>query len=72
MQIKMLQTKVTAAVLPSKSAKYAFVQGEVYQAENATNQPDWREKGLVFVSKPVNYPFTTELLLEKGEYEIVG
>jgi hypothetical protein len=35
----------------------------VYDAEPATNQPQWEERGLIFVN---------EILLEKGEYEIVG
>jgi hypothetical protein len=35
----------------------------VYDADHATNQPDWKERGLIFVE---------EILLEKGEYEIVG
>ena len=35
---------------------------QVYFAEHATNQPNWREKGLIFAYGH---------LLEKGEYVIV-
>ena len=38
-------------------------KGNIYNALPATNQPEWREKGKIFVE---------EILLEKGEYEIVA
>jgi hypothetical protein len=38
-------------------------KNRTYNADHATNQPDWEERGLIFVE---------EILLEKGEYEIVG
>lgn len=37
-------------------------KNKTYTASHATNQPDWKEKGLVFVDG---------VLLAKGEYEIV-
>ena len=41
---------------------------KVYKAVRATNQPDWKKQGLVFVDCPNGAP---ELLLRKGEYTIV-
>ena len=41
----------------------------VYDAVHATNQPDWKKQGKIFVESPGNAP---ELLLEKGDYEIVS
>jgi hypothetical protein len=37
-------------------------KGKIYKAERATNQPDWIKKEKIFVGN---------ILLEKGEYEIV-
>ena len=34
---------------------------KVYDADHATNQPDWKERGAIFCG---------QVLLEKGEYEI--
>ena len=51
---------------------------KVYDAVKATNQPNYEEEGLVFVSPLVEvgeiwHPYTngTEILLNKNEYEIV-
>jgi hypothetical protein len=44
--------------------------GKTYQAINATNQPDWESKGLVFVLVDGDIDGAS-FLLEKGEYEIV-
>ena len=41
---------------------------EVYEATHATNQPDWKARGLIFVACPNGAP---ELLLSSQDYEIV-
>ena len=38
-------------------------KNKIYEAIEASNQPNWKEKGLIFAD---------EVLLEKGEYEIVN
>ncbi len=40
-----------------------------YDAVHATNQPDWKKQGKIFVESPGNAP---EMLLKKGEYAIVS
>jgi len=39
----------------------------IYYAMHATNLPDWKEKGKIFVQDDRNFGF----LLEAGEYEIL-
>lgn len=39
-----------------------------YEFIHATNQPDWEEKGKIFVFEDEDGP---AILLEKGEYEFV-
>jgi hypothetical protein len=41
----------------------------VYDAIHATNLPDWEAKGKIFVYEDEDGP---SIVLEKGEYEIVG
>jgi hypothetical protein len=43
---------------------------KVYDASHATNLPDWEERGLIFVHARDEDP--VGVLLEAGEYEIVG
>lgn len=49
-------------------ASTALDPAKVYEAVHATNQPDWKEKGKIFVDSPNGAP---EMLLMEGEYEIV-
>jgi len=42
---------------------------KVYDATHATNLPDWEAKGKIFVYEDEDGP---SIVLEKGEYEIVG
>ena len=42
---------------------------KTYKAVIATNQPDYKEKGKIFVEP--NDDLRIELLLKKGEYEVV-
>ena len=43
--------------------------GKTYEAEHANNQPDWEEKGKIFV-KP-NPALEDTMLLERGDYTII-
>jgi hypothetical protein len=42
---------------------------KIYSAINATNQPNWKEEGKIFVE--ANDDLTIELLLKQGEYELI-
>jgi hypothetical protein len=42
---------------------------KVYDATHATNLPDWETKGKIFVYEDEDGP---SIVLENGEYEIVG
>jgi hypothetical protein len=42
---------------------------KIYSAVDATNQPNWKEEGKIFVE--ANDDLTIELLLKKGEYEVI-
>lgn len=42
---------------------------KIYSAVDATNQPNWKEEGKIFVE--ANDDLTIELLLKIGEYEII-
>jgi hypothetical protein len=42
---------------------------KIYSAVDATNQPNWKEEGKIFVE--ANDDLRIELLLKKGEYEII-
>ena len=42
---------------------------KIYSAVDATNQPNWKEEGKTFVE--ANDDLRIELLLKKGEYEII-
>lgn len=42
-------------------------KNKIYEAVKATNQPDYKEKGKIFV---VVDPLTS-FLLEKGEYKVI-
>lgn len=42
---------------------------KIYSAIDATNQPNWKEKGKIFVE--ANDDLTIELLLKQGEYELI-
>jgi len=42
---------------------------KIYSAVDATNQPDWKEEGKIFVE--ANDDLTIELLLKQGEYELI-
>lgn len=58
---------MTMKVKPNESYKLlgtsiSLVKGRVYKATIATNQPDYKKKGLIFVKG---------VLLCNGEYEIV-
>lgn len=58
---------MTMKVKPNESYKLlgtsiSLVKRRVYKAAIATNQPDYKEKGLIFVKG---------VLLGNGEYEIV-
>jgi hypothetical protein len=46
----------------------ALDPARVYDAEIATNQPDYEAKGKIFVQGPNGAP---AMLLERGEYETV-
>jgi hypothetical protein len=45
---------------------------KVYDATHATNLPDWEAKGKIFVHLDVEDLDGVAIVLEKGEYEIVG
>jgi len=42
---------------------------KIYSTVDATNQPNWKEEGKIFVE--ANDDLTIELLLKKGEYEVI-
>jgi hypothetical protein len=42
---------------------------KIYSAIDATNQPNWKEEGKIFVE--ANEDLTIELLLKQGEYELI-
>jgi len=42
---------------------------KIYSAVDATNQPNWKEEGKIFVE--ANDDLTIELLLKQGEYELI-
>jgi len=42
---------------------------KIYSAVDATNQPNWKEEGKIFVE--ANDDLRIELLLKRGEYEII-
>jgi len=42
---------------------------KIYSAVDATNQPNWKEEGKIFVE--ANEDLTIELLLKQGEYELI-
>jgi hypothetical protein len=42
---------------------------KIYSAIDATNQPNWKEEGKIFVE--ANDDLTIELLLKQGEYELI-
>lgn len=46
----------------------ALDPNKVYVAELATNQPEWEEKGKIFLPCPNGAP---EMLLDNTEYEVV-
>lgn len=46
-----------------------LIAGKTYEAEHATNQPDWEEKGKIHVKPNPALEYT--MLLERGEYCIV-
>ncbi len=62
-----IRIKQTCKLLPH-SKHSTFHKGRVYSALVATNQPNWKEKGKVFAIKQNG----AEILLQRGEYEIVG
>jgi hypothetical protein len=66
MKIKMLQT---VHLLNYDDKRWRFYKGRTYSAIPATNQPEYKEKGKVFVIKWNN---PEGLLIEKGEYQIVS
>jgi hypothetical protein len=43
---------------------------KVYTASHASNIPDWKEKGLIFVHESEDEDCAA-ILLESGEYEVV-
>lgn len=45
---------------------------KTYFAIDATNQPNWRKEGKIFVIIPDKYHGDSSFLLEKGEYKKVG
>ena len=42
----------------------------IYSAVDATNQPNWKQEGRIFVQP--NDDLSIELLLKHGEYEIIS
>jgi len=42
---------------------------KIYSAVDATNQPNWKEEGKIFVE--ANDDLTIELLLKQGAYELI-
>tara|TARA_Y100000310_G_scaffold108467_1_gene106875 strand:- start:274 stop:492 length:219 start_codon:yes stop_codon:yes gene_type:complete len=70
-----MKTKITELELIIKpSANYKLTgtsiqlsKDQTYSACNATNQPDWKEKGLIFVDDDWGYGF----MLKRGEYTII-
>ena len=43
--------------------------GQTYQAVDATNQPDWKARGLIFVLLDANDQDGPSMLLERAEYD---
>lgn len=42
---------------------------KVYECSHASNQPEWKDKGMIFIhERPVN---PVGVLLERGEYDLV-
>lgn len=65
MKIRMLRTLIFNHNVKGSR----FHKGRCYLAEHATNQPDWKLMGKIFVSKRENP--TQSVLLVAGDYEIV-
>jgi hypothetical protein len=77
-KIKMLES----AVLVNYSRAHMFHKGRTYCATRATNQPNWKKDGKIFVIKEVRIPtyvnhagdkirgfsFRHSMLLQKGDY----
>ena len=58
MKVKMLKTLSPAC---DYDKNHIFHKGKTYNAVNATNQPNWKEKGLIFVEKKNGYSFLVEM-----------
>ena len=64
MKVRMLNT-----VRCVSNRNNVFHKGRTYNAVQATNQPNYKENGLVFVSKTVKHGgFEYEMLINKGDY----
>ena len=64
MRIKMLKTIKVLGTYP----EITLFKGRTYKnASAACNQPNWKEKNLIFVEKN-----GFGVLLERGEYEVVS
>lgn len=67
MKVKMLNTVQCAA-----NRKNIFHKGRTYSATIATNQPNYKENGLVFVMKQKRgWIYDYELLINKNDYVVV-
>jgi len=64
MKIKMIDS----ARMAGTPAAFTFHKGRTYYATPATNQPEWKENGLVFVEKTLRDGRVVELLLSRADY----
>ena len=64
MKIQMLSNVTLLGTYPA----WTFHKGRQYRAVHATNQPNWKEKGLIFAQKANR----ESILLEKADYKVVG
>lgn len=68
----MLNTVRSASLIGARDIKDGtFHKGRTYWATPATNQPDYKEKGLVFVEK-ANTRWSQTLLIGREDYQIVS
>ncbi len=63
MKIQMLQTAKLLGTYPM----WTFHKGRQYRAVHAVNQPDWKEKGLIFAQKANR----ESILLDRNDYKVI-
>lgn len=53
------------------STRISVSKDKVYDAIPATNQPDWEERGLIFIQGAEGDVTDIGFLLDKTEYEVI-